>query len=183
MLDTHLTTHTHLYLLICTHTIHILSSLNTNPHMPSLYFLHTNAQATKIKCTFSSKEFLHINTLNTHNALFPSSRFSPYLFFFSSFFFFLLRAFIEDTDTCIYFLLSSHSTAVLWYRRAGKGTRLSLSGSLREHCFHLDRYLFSNVPEERPTCPLGDWCTEGMRGGGRNHLKDCAINSRCEYTL
>lgn len=81
--------------------------------------------------------------------------------------FFLPRAFIEDQTNSRYLHplgLSSHSTAVLWYRRAGKGTRLSLSGSLREHCFHLDRYLSSNVPQERPSSPLGDWCTEGDKG-------------------
>lgn len=146
----HTHTHTHLYLLKRVHTVHVPSSLHSHPHMPSLYFLSNQSASYQNQTHFPpSKQFLYINTLNIYT-LSPALRvpgFSSYVFFF------LLRAFVKDQTNSRYLHplgLCSHSTAVLWYRRAGKGTRLSLSGSLREHGVHLDRYLFYNVPRERP---------------------------------
>lgn len=142
-----------MYLCMCSFSF----SRNTPTHMSSLYFLHTNEQPTKHFPIKGVPTYKHMKP----STLSPSSRFFPYLFFFFSF---LQRAFIEDQTNSRYLHplgLFSHSTVVLWYWRAGKGTRLSLSGSLREHCFHLDKYLASNVPQERPTCTLGDWCAVG----------------------
>lgn len=144
-LDTCLTlTHTWIYLCLCTLWCF-------TPHRSSLHFLHTSARATKSGTLLYQRGFLRINTWSTPYASPPLS-FSHISFF------------IEDQTNSRYLHplgLFSHSTVVFWYWRAGKGTRLSLSGSLRECCFHLDRYLSSNVPLERPTGQLGDWCTEG----------------------
>lgn len=158
----HLRNNTHTCIYLYARALSLFSK-RTPTHVLIIFSSH-QCVSYQLRRTSPSKASQHINTLNPHTFS-PSPQFSPYLFF-------LPAAFIEDQTNSRYLHplgLSSHSTAVLWYRRAGKGTRLLLSGSLREHCVRLDRYLSSNVPQERPTCPLGDWCTEGDKrdiGGG-----------------
>lgn len=155
MLDTCLT-HRHLYLFTYTYAYFHFSP-NTPTHMSSLYFLHTNARATKHFPIKGVPTYKHMKPFT----LSPSPQFFRYLFFF----FFSQRPFIEDQTNGRYLHplgLFSHSTVLLWYWRADKGTlSLSLSDSLRERSFHLDRCLSSNVTQERPTCPFGDWCAVG----------------------
>lgn len=173
--QTHTHAHRHLYLLTGVHTFIVFSK--RAPTRVLIIFSKLGCQA---RDELPSKAFQHVNALSTHTNMHTHTPlFSPRSYYCQG----LLKANSRYLHPLV---LRSHSAVVLWYRRAGEGTRLSLSGSLGERRFHLDRYLFSNVPRERPTCPPWWLMNRGRREarGWLNHKSWMLIYCRgCCYVM